>query len=35
MLNAVLRWIERAMAPGFEMLGKMPPSAVRQVIFTI
>jgi hypothetical protein len=35
MLNAVLRWIERAMAPGFEMLGKMPPSAVRQVIFSI
>jgi hypothetical protein len=35
MLNAVLRWIERAMAPGFEMLGNMPPSAVRQVIFSI
>jgi hypothetical protein len=33
MLNAVLRWIERAMAPGVQMLAQMPPSAVRQVIF--
>jgi len=33
MLNAVLRWIERAMAPGVETLAQMPPSAVRQALF--
>jgi hypothetical protein len=35
MLNALLRWIERAMAPGAEMLASMPPSAVRQILFSI
>jgi hypothetical protein len=35
MLNAVLRFIERAMAPGAQMLAKMPPSAIRQVIFSL
>ena len=35
MFKAVLRWIERAMAPGAQMLAKMPPSAVRQVIFSL
>jgi hypothetical protein len=33
MLNAVLRWIGRAMAPRAQMLAQMPPSAVRQVLF--
>ena len=35
MFKAVLRWIERAMAPSAQMLAKMPPSAVRQVIFPL
>jgi hypothetical protein len=35
MLNALLRWIGRMMAPGAQMLAAMPPSAVRQAIFSI
>jgi hypothetical protein len=35
MLNTVLRWIERAMAPTAELIGSMPPSAIRQVLFSI
>jgi hypothetical protein len=35
MLNAVLRWMWRMMAPGAQMLAAMPPSAVRQAIFPL
>jgi hypothetical protein len=35
MLKAVLRFIEAMMRPGAEMLAAMPPSAVRQVLYSI
>ena len=35
MLNVVLRWIERMLAPSAQMLADMPPSAIRQLIFSI
>jgi len=35
MLKAFARWIERMLAPGAKMLAEMPPSAVRQVIFSL
>ena len=35
MLNAVLRLIEAMLRPGVEMLAAMPPSAVRQVLYSI
>jgi len=33
MFNAVLRFIGRALTPAADILAKMPPSAVRQIIF--
>jgi hypothetical protein len=35
MFKAVLRLIEALMAPRAQMLASMPPSAVRQAIFSI
>jgi hypothetical protein len=35
MLKSLLLWIERAMAPGAELLAIMPPSAVRQALYSI
>jgi hypothetical protein len=31
----MLRWIERQMASGAQILAAMPPSAIRQALFTI
>jgi hypothetical protein len=35
MLTALMRWIERAIAPTTDLLGSMPPSAIRQILFTL
>ena len=35
MLNVVLRWIGRAMTPGAQLLASLPPSAVRQALFSL
>jgi hypothetical protein len=35
MFKTVLRWIGSLMEPGFQLLASMPPSAVRQAIFSI
>jgi len=34
MLKSVLRWFERVMAPTAELIGAMPPSAIRQILFS-
>ena len=35
MMNVVLRFIERMLAPSAKLLADMPPSAIRQLIFSI
>ena len=35
MLNAALRWLERAMAPTAELIERMPASALRQILFSL
>ena len=34
MLNALIRWIERVMAPNADILARMPASAVRQALYS-
>lgn len=34
MFKSVLRWFERAIAPTAELIGSIPPSAARQILFS-